>query len=474
MTLTAIPPKSTFLENVDLMVDKALSFIDLPPGWAQDIKAPDSTIKVQFPVEMDDGTVKTFIGWRSTHSEHRVPAKGGIRFATIVNEDEVEALAALMTYKCALVNVPFGGSKGGLRVDPRLHSATEMERITRRYARELTKKGYISPSDNVPAPDMGTGEREMAWIADTYHLLRPDDINYLGCVTGKPVEMGGIRGRTEATGRGVMYAIREFFRHPADMARTSLTGTVAGKRIIVQGLGNVGYYASKFLREDDARIICVIERDGTIINEHGIDVDALRAWMDENDGVIGFPGGEYHAGGIEYLEYPCDILIPSALEGQITVDNAERIEAPLIVEAANGPITFRAAEVLRDRGIVVIPDFYANAGGVTVSYFEWIKNLSHIRFGRLQRRLDEFRAQAMVDALEELTGKRVAEPLRHRLLQGTDELTLVRSGLSDTMREAYEEISEMFHRHPEIKDFRTAAMVVALNKIYWTHMRIGL
>ncbi|MCA9887667.1 MAG: Glu/Leu/Phe/Val dehydrogenase [Anaerolineae bacterium] len=456
------------------MVAKTVQYLDLPPGWAEEIQAPDTTIKVQFPVEMDDGSWKTFTGWRCTHSEHRLPAKGGIRYASIVNEDEVEALAALMTYKCALVNVPFGGSKGALKINPSDWTEDELERITRRFAQALINKGFIGPSDNVPAPDMGTGEREMAWIVDTYQMLRPEDINYLGCVTGKPVDMGGVRGRTEATGRGVMYVIREFFRNRDDVARTGLTGDLAGKKIVVQGLGNVGYHAAKFLAEDDARIIVVIEWDGAIINEDGIDIEALREWINVHGGVKGFPGGTYHEEGTRFLTYPCDILIPAALEGQITLANAADIQAKLVVEAANGPITYEADRVLLERGIMVIPDFFANAGGVTVSYFEWIKNLSHIRFGRMQRRLDEFRAKAIVDAIEAATGKEIESKLKHRIMQGSDELSMVRSGLDDTMREAYQEIKQTFHENAGIEDFRTAALVVSMKKIANTHKRIGL
>lgn len=469
-----IPKNGTFLQNVERMVAKTVRYLDLPPGWAEEIQAPDTTIKVQFPVQMDDDTWKTFTGWRCTHSEHRLPAKGGIRYASIVNEDEVEALAALMTYKCALVNVPYGGSKGGLRINPREHSVGELERITRRFAQALINKGFIGPSDNVPAPDMGTGEREMAWIVDTYQTLKPEDINYLGCVTGKPVDMGGVRGRTEATGRGVMYVIREFFRTVDDVARTGLTGTLAGKKIVVQGLGNVGYHAAKFLAEDDAKIIAVLEWDGAIVNEDGIDIDDLRQWIDVHGGVTGYPYGTYHLESRKLLTYPCDILVPAALEGQITVENAADIQARLVVEAANGPITYEADRILNERGIMVIPDFYANAGGVTVSYFEWIKNLSHIRFGRMQRRLDEFRAAAIVEAIESATGKEIEAKLKHHIMQGSDELSMVRSGLDDTMREAYQEIKETFNEHTDIGDFRTAALVVAMQKIANTHKRIGL
>ncbi|MEM9952355.1 MAG: Glu/Leu/Phe/Val dehydrogenase [Chloroflexota bacterium] len=470
-----VPQKElTFRQNVDRMVNRAMGYLGIDEGMQEEIKACDSIIKVSFPAKLDNGEYQVFTGYRATHSDHRLPVKGGIRYAMHVNNDEVEALASLMTYKCALVNVPFGGSKGGLAINPRDYSEGELERITRRFARELINKGYISPGENVPAPDMGTGEREMAWIADTYRQARPHDINYLGAVTGKPVATGGIRGRTEATGRGVQFVIREFFRHADDLARVGFTGTIEGKRCIVQGLGNVGYHAAKFLEEEDGAIItAVIEWDGAIINEDGIDIDDLKSWMIANGGLKTYPHGKYVENGISVLEMDCDILIPAALESQITRQNASHIQAKLIVEAANGPVTAAADDILRDKGVMVLPDFYVNAGGVTVSYFEWIKNLSHIRFGRLQRRLDEYRADATIQAMEQMTGKKVPTNLRADILRGGDELSMVRSGLDDTMRDGYAEIKDAMERH-DIDDYRTAAFVVSLEKIAYTHKRMGM
>jgi len=472
MTMTAQP--ITFREGVDKMVDIALQYVDLPSGLTEEIKACNSIIKVQFPILMDNGEYRVFTGWRATHSDHRLPVKGGIRYAPHVNQDEVEALAALMTYKCALVNVPFGGSKGGLRINLREHSAGELERITRRFAQELILKGYISPGQNVPAPDMGTGAREMAWIADMYRQLQPNDINYLGAVTGKPVTIGGIRGRVEATGRGVQYVLREFFRHPEDMKRIGMEGEIEGKRIVVQGLGNVGYYASQTLSEEDgAKIIAVIEWDGAVVNEDGLDIDHLRQWMNENSGVKGYPNAKYIEDGLSCFGLDCDIIIPAALEAQITMANVKDIKAKLIVEAANGPVTYDADQYLGQNGVIVLPDFFVNAGGVTVSYFEWIKNLQHIRFGRMQRRLDEYRSEAIIEALEEMTGKKVPSHLKHTILTGADEITMVRSGLDDTMREAYQEISQAFNEYDEIATFRTAAYVVSVKKIASTIMQMG-
>jgi glutamate dehydrogenase (NAD(P)+) len=468
-------PRRSFYENVGHMVDRALQHMDLPFGMAEQIKSTKAVLQIQFPVRMDSGEYRTFTGWRAIHSDHRLPVKGGIRYAPAVNQDEVMALATLMTYKCAIVNVPFGGAKGGIVVDPREHSEAELERITRRFAKELIIKDFIGPGGNVPAPDMGTSEREMAWIADTYKVIHPDDLNYLASVTGKPVSNGGIRGRTEATGRGLQYVVREFFRHPDDVKMAKLEGDIEGKRIIVQGLGNVGYHAAKFLSEEDgAKITCILERDGALYNEKGLDIAEIRHYMDQYRTVEGYPDAEFIEDGLDCLTWDCDILIPAALESQITVDNAPDVQARLIVEGANGPVTFDADAILREKGVVILPDAYVNAGGVTVSYFEWIKNLTHIRFGRMDRRLDEMRMTKVVEALELLTEKTLPDRLRNDLTTSTDELTLVRSGLDDTMRLAYQEISETFHMYPGVSDFRTAAYVVALNKIATTYKQIGL
>ncbi|MCC5959903.1 MAG: Glu/Leu/Phe/Val dehydrogenase [Rhodobacteraceae bacterium] len=468
-----------FRENVDLMFRRAVAHLDLPPGLAEKIQICNSTYTVRFGVRLR-GKMETFVGYRAVHSEHMEPVKGGIRYAPEVDQNEVEALAALMTYKCALVETPFGGAKGGLCIDPRKYEEHELEQITRRFAYELAKRDLIHPAQNVPAPDMGTGEREMAWIADQYARMNTTDINARACVTGKPLNAGGIKGRVEATGRGVQYALREFFRHPEDVKVTGLKGSLSGKRIIVQGLGNVGYHAAKFLREEDDSVITgVIERDGAIVNPSGLDPDALRDWIVQTGGVKGFDGGEYIADGASVLEAECDILIPAALEGVININNADRIQAPLIIEAANGPITAGADEILREKDIVIIPDLYANAGGVTVSYFEWVKNLSHIRFGRMQRRNEEAHALLLVQELERLSsdkqlGWELAPDFKRRYLQGADELQLVRSGLDDTMRTAYQSISKVWRERADVKDLRTAAFIVAIERVAASYRAKGL
>lgn len=412
----------------------------------------------------------------ASRAQHTPAAiKGGFRYAPIVNQDEVEALAALMTYKCAIVDVPFGGSKGGLLIDPSQYERSDMQRITRRFARELARRGFLSPLTNVPAPDMGTGEREMAWMMDTYKVLYPEDINHSACVTGKPVAHGGIHGRKEATGRGTVFALREFFRHADDVKAAGLSGQLGGKRVVVQGLGNVGYHAALILEEeDDAKIIAIGERDGVLLNESGISIKAVRDYINETGGVTGYPDADYYADGPKVLETECDILIPAALEAQIHEGNAERIRTKLICEAANGPVTFEADRILKQQGITVLPDANVNAGGVTVSYFEWIRNLAHMRFGRMERRYDEMRGQHNVDALEELTDRKIPDAVRRNLVKGADELDLVRSGLDDTMRLAYQQIREELHCNPAIGDFRTAAFAVAIRKISRSYLDIGI
>ena len=408
------------------------------------------------------------------------PVKGGIRYANSVNQNEVEALAALMTYKCALVDVPFGGSKGGLCINPRDYEEHELELITRRFASELIKRDLINPSQNVPAPDMGTGEREMAWIADQYSRMNTTDINSRACVTGKPINFGGIAGRVEATGRGVQYALREFFREPKDVDKAGLSGTLDGKRIIVQGLGNVGYHAAKFLREEDGSLITgIIERDGAIYNEGGLNVEAVRDWIMENDGVSGFPGATYSENGSALLEADCDILIPAALEGVINIDNAKNVKAPLIIEAANGPVTANADKILSEKGCIIIPDMYANAGGVTVSYFEWVKNLTHMRFGRMQRREQEAHNELVVKELESLSNTvgdqwSLSKTFKQKYMRGAGELELVRSGLDDTMRGALASMRALWYEKENVSDLRMAAYLVSIGKIAASYAAKGV
>ncbi len=462
------------------MFERAAAVMDLSPGLKEKIRVCNSTYTVRFGVRLR-GAIHTFTGYRSVHSEHFEPVKGGIRYAPNVNQDEVEALAALMTYKCALVEAPFGGSKGGLCIDPRQYEEHELEQITRRFAYELIKRDLINPAQNVPAPDMGTGEREMAWIVDQYARMNTTDINARACVTGKPLNSGGIHGRVEATGRGMQYALREFFRHPEDMAKAGLKGSLDGKRAVVQGLGNVGSHAALFLSQEDGVKVCgIIERDGGLWSDSGLDVQKVLDWMKARKGSVkGFPGATYTENGAKLLEADCDILIPAAMEGVINLENAERIKAPLIIEAANGPVTAGADEILRRKGAVIVPDMYANAGGVTVSYFEWVKNLSHIRFGRMQRRAEEARNRLLVEELESLSadkglGWSLTADFKDRFMRGSDELELVRSGLDDTMRIAYQSMREVWHSRQEVTDLRMAAYIVAIERVAASYRAKGL
>ncbi len=469
----------SFRESVDLMFNRAVALMDLSPGLEEKIRVCNATYTVRFGVRLRGG-IETFTGYRSNHSEHMEPVKGGIRYSLGVNQDEVEALAALMTYKCALVETPFGGAKGGLCIDPRKYDEHELEMITRRFAYELAKRDLISPSQNVPAPDMGTGPREMAWIADQYARMNTTDINARACVTGKPLNAGGIQGRVEATGRGIQYGLREFFRHPEDVAKAGLSGTLEGKRVIVQGLGNVGYHAAKFLSEEDgARIVGIIERDGGLYDPKGLNVEKIHDWLEKHGGLAGYADTHFDKNGAALLEAECDILIPAAMEGVINLGNAARVQAPLIMEAANGPVTAGADEILRHKGCVIIPDMYANAGGVTVSYFEWVKNLSHIRFGRMQRRQEEARHDLLLHELERLSNDNdlhwtLSPGFKEQYLRGADELELVRSGLDDTMRKAYQDMRTIWHGREGVHDLRVAAYIVSIDRVAKSYRAKGL
>ncbi len=468
-----------FLESIEINFKQAIKFLNinksesaLTDDLAEQIMQANSTYLVRFGVRLRN-KVFTFQGYRSVHSDHFEPVKGGIRYDLDVNQEEVEALAALMTYKCALVEVPFGGSKGGLIIDPKEWSAEELEKITRRFTQELAKRDLIHPSQNVPAPDVGTGEREMAWMADEYRRLNPTDLNAWACVTGKPVSKGGIAGRTEATGRGVKYALNAFFDSKIDLEKTGLSPGLSGKRVIVQGLGNVGYHAALFLsKEDGAKITHVLERGGAIINEQGIDIQRLRDHIIQYGSIKGFQG--FSDKGPELMEADADILIPAAMELVITKENAARIQAPLIIEAANGPISSNADKILNKNGKIIIPDLYANAGGVTVSYFEWIKNLSRIRFGRLQRRAQENQLSSLINGIESMTKEKFSDEFKKEIVKGDSELDLVRSGLEDTMRTTYDVISARWNSDKSIPDLRTAAMMVSISRVASTYSTLGI
>lgn len=470
MTTTA---NNSFFESVQRNFDKAAQFTRFDQGILAQIKACNSILRVKFPVKIGDN-IEVIEAYRVQHSHHKLPCKGGIRFSLEVDQEEVMALAALMTYKCAIVNVPFGGGKGGIKIDSRKYSTFELEKITRRYTSELCKKNFIGPGIDVPAPDYGTGAREMSWIVDTYSSLNPNNIDAQACVTGKPVSQGGVRGRTEATGLGVFFGVREACSFQDDMEKLGLTTGIAGKRVIVQGLGNVGYHAAKYFQEAGAKLVSLIEYNGAIYDENGLDVDQVQAHRQKTGGILNYPGAINFSNPAEGLEQPCDVLIPAALESVIHKDNADRIQAKIIGEAANGPLTSDADIILNEKGVLVIPDIYLNAGGVTVSYFEWLKNLSHVRYGRLEKRFEENMYNELIDIIESTTGKRVSDLERKTILRGPDEIDLVHSGLEDTMIGSYREIRDIYKNREGVEDLRTAAFICAIDKIGVAYEELGI
>jgi glutamate dehydrogenase (NAD(P)+) len=467
---------SGFLDNVNRAFDRAAAFTSYPQGLLDEIKAGNSLYRFEFPLRHTDGSITVVQAWRAEHSHHKLPVKGGIRYSADVNEDEVMALASLMTWKCAIVDVPFGGAKGAVQIDPKKCTPEQLERVTRRYTHELVKKNFIGPGVDVPAPDYGTGEREMAWIVDTYQAMAPhtNTLDALACVTGKPVSQGGIRGRREATGRGLFYALREICSHADDMAALGLSAGLSGKRVVVQGLGNVGYHVAKFCQEGGAILVGLAEYEGAIGNTGGLDLEAVVAHRRATGSILNFAGATNLVKSTDALELACDVLIPSALENQIRADNAPRVQAKIVLEGANGPTTPEAEEILNAKGVMVVPDIYANAGGVTVSYFEWLKNLSHVRFGRMENRYREASQLRMFASIEQATGKSFTDADRRAVVQGADELTLVNSGLEETMIAAYREIKTVRQNFPAITDLRTAAFVVAIEKVGRSYMELGI
>ncbi len=465
-----------FFAQVNMMFDKAAVHTEHPSGLLNQIKMCNSVYHIQFPLQRDDGTIEVIQAFRAEHSHHKQPTKGGIRYAQAVDEDEVMALAALMTYKCAVVDVPFGGAKGGININTRRYSERELERITRRYTFELARKNFIGPGVDVPAPDYGTGPREMAWILDTYTSLTENTLDALACVTGKPIGQGGVRGRTEATGRGVFFGIVEACNIAEDMQPLGLTPGLEGKTVVVQGLGNVGYHAAKFLQEAGAVLVGLAEYKGAIHNPQGLDIEAVMAHRRRTKSILDFPGAQNIPNSADALELPCDILVPAALEGQITTDNAPRIQAKIIGEAANGPITAAGDTILNEKGVLILPDMYLNAGGVTVSYFEWLRNLSHVRHGRMSRRFEEHSARRILQAVQTLTEKQFTPEKFARVLSdvafGASEEDLVNSGLEDTMVSAYQEVREISKHHNT--DLRTGAFICAINKIATSYLQMGI
>lgn len=463
----------SLFDEVCGFVDEAAKHMSLHQGLLDQIKACNSVYKFSFPLKKDDGTYEVLTGYRVQHSHHKTPVKGGIRYSEHVDEEEVKGLAALMTFKCALVNVPFGGGKGGVKLDPLKYDEKQLEKITRRYTAELIKKKFIGPALDVPAPDYGTGAREMAWIVDTYEAFHPEVVNAKGCVTGKPLSQHGIDGRTEATGQGVFFGIREACEVAEDMKELGLSTGLKGKKVIVQGLGNVGYYSALYLHEAGAKVVGIAEWNGGIWDENGIDIKAIKNYQIANKGFKGYPKGEYIKDAASLLTYPCDILIPAALENQITKENAPKIQAKIIGEAANGPVTREAERILLEKGVMIIPDMYLNAGGVTVSYFEWLKNLSRVSFGKLEKRYDMEKYRKLLGTIENATGERFTEEEKDALVKGASERDLVLSGLEETMVTAYHDMNEV-RKNKGIKSLRTAGFILALDRIAVSYMDLGI
>ncbi len=462
-------------EQVNKNFDKAAAHLNYPKGLLQQIKICNSVYHMTFPVKRDDGSIETIEAWRAEHSHHKLPVKGGIRYSPTVDENDVMAFAALMTYKCAIVDVPFGGAKGGVKIDRNKYTKTELERITRRYTYELIRKDFIGPGIDVPAPDYGTGPQEMAWIVDTYSMVNKNQLDSIACVTGKPVSQGGVRGRIEATGRGVFFGLRTACEDAVDMKRFGLAAGLAGKRIVVQGLGNVGYHAAKYLQEEGGAIIVGLsEYEGAIHNPNGLDVEAVAKHRKETKSILNYPKGKNLPSSAAALELDCDILVPAALENQITEQNVNQIKAKIIGEGANGPTTSGASESLWKRGAMVIPDTFLNAGGVTVSYFEWLKDISHVRFGRVGKRFDEAAHLRIMRAVEDMTGKRLNESHLQSVIMGADEEALVNSGLEETMVKAYNGIREIQRQYSDSFDLRTASFIDAIKKVAVAYEELGI
>jgi glutamate dehydrogenase (NAD(P)+) len=466
--------QANFFDQVTEYFNEAAKFTNYSKGLLEQIRVCNSVYRFDFPLRRNNGDIEVIHAWRVEHSQHKMPVKGGIRYSEGVYEEEVMALAALMTYKCAIVDVPFGGAKGGIKIEPKDYSLDELERITRRYAVELTRKGFLGPGVDVPAPDYGTGEREMAWIADTYATLNPGQLDALGCVTGKPVTQGGVRGRKEATGRGLFFALREAVNDASEMKRLGLPLGMDGKRIIVQGLGNVGYHAAKFCREGGGLVTVIAEREGAISNPKGLNEDDVFNHRKASGSILNFPGATNITDTNAALELDCDVLLPAALEGVFTADNAPRIKARIILEGANGPTTPEADPIFRQKGILVIPDIYCNAGGVTVSYFEWLKNLSHVRFGRMQKRHEQANELAMLKAIEQSTGRKFSDTERAAFAKGPDEQDLVNSGLEETMIAAFHELLKIQRDTVGVPDLRIAAFLNAIHKVARSYSELGI
>ncbi|MCB2212962.1 Glu/Leu/Phe/Val dehydrogenase [bacterium] len=466
-------PSMTFRQDIDRRFTEAAALTSHPQGLLEQIRGVNSVLHVRFPLQTEHG-YEVIHGWRAEHSHHKTPVKGGIRFNPNVNEDSVSAISALMTYKCAIAEIPFGGANGGLAIDPRKYSVDDLQAVTRRFTAELAKKGFIGPAIDVPAPDMGTGPREMGWIMDTYVTLRGDDIDGSACVTGKPLAVGGIRGRIEATGRGLVYVTRELCDDRELMQSIGCNRGLVGKRVAIQGFGNVGHNAGLTFEEYDAKVVAVSEIEGTIYHPGGIDIKALHQHRENTGSILNFADTKQLSDSNAVFGADCDIIVPAATETVITAEIAPTIKAKIIVEGANGPVTCDAESILREKGVVIVPGIVANAGGVTVSYFEWLKNLSHMRFGRMTQKHEKSMLSNVIDAMERASGHWLNPQDKQTILAGGGEWELVDSGLDQTMTDSFHRVVARMRGEEKVNDLRTAAMLEAIDKIAYNYLELGI
>ena len=460
-----------FFDDVNHYFDQAAEHTRFDKGLLDQIKICNSVYHLSFPLRRDDGSIEVIHGWRAEHSHHKTPTAGGLRFSTTVNNNEMMALAALQTYQQAIVHVPFSGAKGGIAINRNNYSTGELERITRRYTFELIKKQYIGPGTSILSPGYGTTTKEMGWILDTFQSFR-EELDNEASVTGKPVEQAGLLGYNAAVGKGVYFALCRICEQRENMKSLGLDPGIEGKKIAVQGFGFVGYHVAKSFVEAGGILVGVGERDGAICKESGIDPDQLHDYLKEHDTVRGFPGARAIGTSESVLEIECDILIPAALENQITVANAQKIKATIIAEAANGPTSTKAHNYLTNHGKLLVPDAFVNAGSTVATYFEWIKDISHIRFGRMEKRFEESSQLKLIRAIEERTGYKVPQHKLNELAKGAGEEDLVYSGLEETMSEAFFELDEYRSRHGV--DLRTAAYISAIEKIGLYYEQMGI